>query len=197
MKTLFISLKIFLILTVLTGVMYPLLITGIAQVVFPGNANGSLVYLYNKPAGSVLIGQTFDSIIYFSSRPSATGYNPLPSGGSNFGLTNSKLINQVSERSKEFVSFNSLDSLKPLPSEMMFASASGLDPHISVESALLQAERISNARNLDEAGKAKLIEAIKNMTEKPQFGILGKERINVLLLNIALDTRFGNLTNNK
>jgi len=179
-------------MTVLTGVLYPLLITGIAQVAFPGNANGSLVYLNNKPVGSELIGQKFDSIIYFSSRPSATGYNPLPSGGSNFGLTNSKLINQVSERKNEFISFNSLDSLMPIPSEMLFASASGLDPHISVESALLQAERISVARKLDGSGKAKLIEDIGNMTEKPQFGILGKERINVLLLNIALDSRFGN-----
>ncbi len=192
MKTFFISLKIFLFMTVLTGVLYPLLITGIAQVAFPGNANGSLVYLNNKPVGSELIGQKFDSIIYFSSRPSATGYNPLPSGGSNFGLTNSKLINQVSERKNEFISFNSLDSLMPIPSEMLFASASGLDPHISVESALLQAERISVARKLDGSGKAKLIEDIGNMTEKPQFGILGKERINVLLLNIALDSRFGN-----
>jgi K+-transporting ATPase ATPase C chain len=187
MKTIIISLKIFLFMTILTGIVYPLLITGIAQVVFPRNANGSLVFRDNRAVGSELIGQLFDSSIYFSSRPSATGYNPLPSGGSNYGLSNSKLINQVSERKSKFLSFNSLDSLTVPPSEMLFASASGLDPHISPEAAIMQVERISRARHFDGIKKEKLIETINALKEKPQYLIFGEERINVLLLNINLD----------
>jgi K+-transporting ATPase ATPase C chain len=187
MKTILISLKIFLFLTILTGLVYPLFITGIAQVVFPGNANGSLVIKDNKAVGSELIGQLFDSTIYFSCRPSATGYNPLPSGGSNFGLTNSKLINQVSERKSQFLAFNSLDSLSVIPSEMLFASGSGLDPHISPSAALIQVERIVKARHFDSSKKDKLVETINTLKEKPQYFIFGEERINVLLLNIELD----------
>ena len=95
MKTTIIALKIFLFFTILTGIIYPLVVTGIAQLVFPGQANGSIIVKDNVAIGSKLIGQQFDSIIYFSSRPSAVGYNPLPSGGSNFGLTNAKLKHSV------------------------------------------------------------------------------------------------------
>jgi K+-transporting ATPase ATPase C chain len=187
MKTIIISLKIFLFLTILTGIVYPVLMTGIAQVLFPVNANGSLVYKDNKAVGSELIGQSFDSAIYFSSRPSATGYNPVPSGGSNFGLSNSKLINQVSERKSQFIAFNSLDSLTVIPSEMLFASASGLDPHISPSAAIMQTERIAKARHFDSTKKEKLLEKINGMKETPQYFIFGEARINVLLLNIELD----------
>ena len=187
MKTLIISLKIFLFFTVLTGVIYPLFVTGIAQLVFPAKANGSLIVKNNQVIGSELIGQQFDSAIYFSSRPSAVAYNPLPSGASNYGLTNDKLKNLVAERRRNFNTFNQLDSLTEIPSEMLFASASGLDPHISPEAALLQVNRIASARNFNADQKQKLIECVKENAEAPQFFFLGESRINVLILNLKLD----------
>jgi len=187
MKTIIISLKIFLFFTVLTGIIYPLTITGIAQLVFPAKANGSLLYKDKKLIGSELIGQQFDTTIYFSSRPSAISYNPLPSGGSNYGLTNIKLKNLVDERKKKFISLNQLDSTTEIPSEMLFASASGLDPHISQKAALLQVNRIAKVRNLNAVQKQKLEKSINELTESPQFLCLGDERINVLKLNIELD----------
>ena len=108
MKTIIISLKIFLFFTILTGVIYPLFVTGIAQVAFPVKANGSIIKLDNQSIGSKFIGQQFDSTIYFTSRPSAISYNPLPSGGSNYGLTNVKLKNLVTERKIHFIAFNQL-----------------------------------------------------------------------------------------
>jgi len=187
MKTLLISLKIFFFLTVLTGIIYPVLVTGIAQLAFPSKANGSLIIRDRKTIGSELIGQQFDSAIYFTSRPSAVSYNPLPSGGSNFGLTNVKLKNLVSERRHQFIQFNQLDSLTEIPSEMLFASASGLDPHISPQAALLQVDRITRARNLDNTQKQKLLLLINVLSEKPAFMLLGEERINVLNLNLELE----------
>ena len=188
MKTFIIALKIFLFFTILTGIVYPLLVTGIAQITFPAKANGSIIFKDNKAIGSKLIGQQFDSVIYFSSRPSAIVYNPLPSGGSNYGLTNTKLKNQVADRKTQFWKFNHLDSLKTtIPSEMLFASASGLDPHISVEAAILQVDRIAKARNFSNIQKRKIIQCIQNHLEEPQFSCFGDQRINVLLLNIALD----------
>jgi len=188
MKTIIISLKIFLFFTILTGIIYPLFITGIAQVVFPSKANGSLIIEGNKVTGSKLIGQQFDSVIYFTSRPSANAYSTLPSGGSNFGLTNLKLKNLVTERRNRFIGFNQLDSLIIVPSEMLFASGSGLDPHISPDAALLQAERISTARHFDQIQKDKLLQSINRLTENPQFYCLGEDRINVLILNLELNT---------
>jgi K+-transporting ATPase ATPase C chain len=187
MKTLIISIKIFLFFTVLTGIIYPLLVTGIAQVVFPAKANGSLIVKNNQIIGSELIGQQFDSVIYFSSRPSAVSYNPLPSGGSNYGLTNVKLKNIVAERKQQFNNFNLLDSMNVVPSEMLFASASGLDPHISPEAAMLQVDRIAKARNFRTEQKQKLIECVNKNIEGPQYLILGEPRINVLLLNLEAD----------
>lgn len=187
MKTLLVSLKIFLILTVLTGIVYPLFITGIAQLAFPKKANGSIIYKNNKAIGSSLIGQNFDSTIYFSSRPSAILYNPLPSGASNLGMTSAKLKNIVIDRKKRFLAFNHLDSLTIVPSEMLFASASGLDPHISPEAAMLQVERIALARQFDSAQKEKLVNLVNRSIEKPQFNLLGEPKINVLMLNIELD----------
>ena len=187
MKTLVIALKIFLFFTVLTGIIYPLLVTGIAQVIFPAKANGSLIRKDNKIIGSELIGQQFDSTIYFTSRPSAVSYNPLPSGGSNYGLTNPKLINLVTEREQQFMAFNGLDSTTVIPSEMLFASASGLDPHISPQAALLQVERIAKARNFNNEQKLQVVHQITTLTEAPQYICLGEELINVLLLNLELD----------
>ncbi len=187
MKTFIVALKIFLFFTVLTGIVYPLLITGIAQVAFPAKANGSLIIKDNKTLGSELIGQQFDSIIYFTSRPSAILYNPLPSGGSNYGLTNTKLKELVTQRKQQFIAFNNLDSTTVVPSEMLFASASGLDPHISAEAAFKQVNRIAKARNFDPKQMQELIECISKHTEAPQFLILGEERVNVLLLNLDVD----------
>jgi potassium-transporting ATPase KdpC subunit len=184
MKTLLISLKMFLFLTILTGIVYPLFITGIAQIVFPSKANGSLIFKDNQTIGSELIGQQFDSTIYFSSRPSAISYNPLPSGGSNYGLTNTKLKYLVKERKKHFIAFNHLDSLTDIPSGMLFASASGLDPHISPESALLQVERVAEARKFKNSQKQELLQLVNTLTEAPQFQCFGEDRINVLRLNI-------------
>jgi K+-transporting ATPase ATPase C chain len=197
MKRLIISLKIFLFFTVLTGVIYPFLITGVAQVVFHEKANGSLIVTDNLTVGSKLIGQQFYSKKYFIPRPSAISYNPLPSGGSNYGLTNTKLKNLVIERKKQFIDFNQLDSITIIPSEMLFASASGVDPHISQNAALLQVDRVVKTRNLNTIQKQNLVQSIKNLTETPQFLILGKERVNVLLLNLELNKLDHNISNNK
>jgi potassium-transporting ATPase KdpC subunit len=197
MRPLIISLKIFGFFTLLTGIVYPLLVTGIAQVFFPEKANGSLIKKNNEIIGSMLIGQQFDSSIYFSSRPSAILYNPLPSGGSNYGLTNAKLKEQVYERKQRFTAENKLDSLTFVPSEMLFSSASGLDPHISPKAALLQVERITQSRNFNAVQKQKLEQLIKNQIEPRQFFCLGEKRINVLVLNIELDALDQNDENNK
>ena len=196
MKTLIISLKIFLFFTVLTGVIYPLFVTGIAQLTFPPKANGSLIVKKNKVVGSELIGQRFDTLIYFSSRPSAISYNPLPSGGSNYGLTNAKLKHSVDSLKNQFIVFNQLDGNTSIPSEMLFASASGLDPHISKNAALMQVDRIAKARNLSPDRKQRIIQSVKTITETPQFSILGEERVNVLMLNLELDKIDTNTTNN-
>lgn len=182
-----IALKIFILFTVLLGGIYPLVITGVAQLVFPEKANGSLIAVDNKPVGSKLIGQKFDSDIYFSSRPSAIDYNPLPSGGSNLGLTSEKLKQQVDERKLQFVKANQISENEPVPSEMLFASASGLDPHISPNAAIMQVGRIENARSFNSTQKQQLFQAINQLTEEPQFLFLGEARINVLQLNLELD----------
>jgi K+-transporting ATPase ATPase C chain len=187
MKTLIIALKIFLLFTVLTGIIYPILITVIAQAIFPAKANGSMIIQDKRIVGSELIGQQFDSAIYFTSRPSAVSYNPLPSGGSNYGITSQKLKQQVADRKQKFIEFNGLDMNTEIPAEMLFASASGLDPHISLQAALLQVDRIAKARNFDDVRKQKLLEIVKENTETPQFLCLGQERINVLKLNLETD----------
>lgn len=187
MKTILIALKAFILLTIVTGIIYPLLVTGTARILFPEKAGGSLIIRDSVVVGSRLAGQEFDSPGYFSSRPSAISYNPLPSGGSNLGLTNTILVNQSNERRREFISRNLTDTLAEIPSEMLFASASGLDPHIFKESALLQVDRVSRERGYDDSQKQRLIQCIENLTEAPQFLILGEERINVLMLNLETD----------
>jgi K+-transporting ATPase ATPase C chain len=196
MKTLIVSLKIFLFFTVLTGIIYPLFVTGIAQIVIPSKANGSMIIKDNKAIGSELIGQQFDSSIYFTSRPSANSYNTLPSGGTNYGLTNSKLKKLVDVRRRKFIAFNQLDSLVEIPSEMLFASASGLDPHISPEAALLQVDRIAKVRGFSPSQKQQLIDLLHNKSEKSHFTLLGEPRINVLELNLDLDNLSKNSTGN-
>jgi potassium-transporting ATPase KdpC subunit len=183
-----IALKFLLVMTFLTGVIYPFFMTGVAQLAFPARANGSLVKEGGKIIGSELIGQKFDSSIYFWSRPSAIDYNPIPSGASNLGPTSDKLKKQVEERRKLFATNNSIADTSAIPKEMLFASGSGLDPHISPEAALLQLNRVAKARNLNETQKQKVEQLIKNKTEEPQFFLFGEPRINVFKLNLALDS---------
>ncbi len=182
-----IALKFLLVMTILTGIIYPLLITGVAQLFFPGNANGSMVVRNGKIVGSALIGQKFDSTIYFWSRPSAIGYNPVPSGASNYGPTSDTLKKLVKARTLQFMTGNSITDMHSVPVEMIFASGSGLDPHISPEAVFLQADRVVRARNFNETQKQKVMLLIKNMTEQPQFSLFGEPRINVFELNLAID----------
>ncbi len=183
-----IAIRFLLVMTVLTGIIYPFFMTGVAQLTFPSKANGSLISKDGKIAGSELIGQKFDSSIYFWSRPSAIDYNPIPSGASNLGPTSEKLKEQVAERRRLFATNNSITDTSAIPKEMLFASASGLDPHISPEAALLQLKRVAMARNLNETQKQKVEQLIKNKTQGPQFFIFGEPRINVFELNLALDS---------
>ena len=176
-----------LIMTIITGVIYPLLITFAAKYAFEDKANGSLINRDGKLIGSSLIGQQFNKDIYFSSRPSIINYNPLPSGASNFGLTNYKLDSLVKANKKKFIERNQLDSGIMIPSEMLFNSGSGLDPHITPQAAYLQTNRIVKARNFSENQKQQLTELIIKQTEEPQFLLFGDERVNILLLNLELD----------
>jgi K+-transporting ATPase ATPase C chain len=161
--------------------------TGVAQVIFPSQANGSLILKDGKLIGSELIGQKFDSTIYFWSRPSVIDYNPIPSSGSNFGPTSAKLKKQVTDRRLKFATVHAITDTLSIPKEMVFASASGLDPHISPKAALLQVDRIVKVRQLDSNKKQQLLKSISDLSEMPQFTILGEERINVLALNLELD----------
>ena len=172
-----------LIFTVITGVIYPLVVTGIAQVVFPQQANGSLIVKDGKAVGSELIGQQFDDPSYFWGRPSAANYNAAASSGSNYGPLNPALMDMVQTRIDALKAADH-DNTLPIPVDLVTASASGLDPHISVASALYQVQRVATARGLDEAD---VIALVNQYTEGRQFGFLGEPRVNVLLLNIALD----------
>lgn len=177
----FMSLFIF---TLVTGVLYPLVVTGIGQLVFPDQSNGSLVMLGNRVVGSSLIGQANNDPKYFHSRPSAIGYQPLPSSGSNLGPTSQELLEQVQQRELEFRALNNIPAETSIPSDILFSSGSGLDPHISLVAAQLQVMRIAQERGYSEDQVSALV--IQH-TKPPQFGILGSERVNVLLLNLALD----------
>ncbi|MCZ7400584.1 MAG: potassium-transporting ATPase subunit KdpC [Candidatus Methanoperedens sp.] len=185
MKHIKTTLKLFAILMVVVGIIYPVAVTVIAQLIFPKEAGGSLIYdSGGNLTGSALIGQPFSDPKYFWSRPSATSgypYNPLASGGSNLGPTNKDLIDQISNRT-ELLKSSGIQA--PVPSDLVEASASGLDPHISMQSALVQIPRVAKARNLSEETLNKLV---VEHVENRQLGFLGEQRINVLELNLALD----------
>jgi K+-transporting ATPase ATPase C chain len=185
MKTITTTLKLFAILMIIVGVIYPVAVTVFAQLLYPKEAGGSLIHDPDgNITGSALIGQPFSDPKYFWSRPSATSgypYNPLASGGSNLGPTNKDLMDQISNRT-ELLRSSGIQT--PVPSDLVEASASGLDPHISLQSALVQIPRVSKARNLDEETLRKLV--LEHVEER-QFGFLGEQRINVLKLNLALD----------
>ncbi len=175
-----------LVFTVIIGLIYPLAITGIGQVLFPGKANGSLIKVNGKIVGSELIGQPFSDPKYFWSRLSATGPYPYDGGSSsasNFGPLNSALLDAAKKRIQDLKSVDSLNT-HPIPVDLVTASGSGLDPHISVAAALYQVDRVATHRNLS-------VERVRTLvaqhTEGRQFGFLGEARVNVLSLNLSLD----------
>ena len=176
------SVRMLVVMTVITGVAYPLVVTGIAQVAFKDQANGSLIEKDGKVLGSRLIGQPFSDPKYFWSRASATSpmpYNGASSSGSNQGPTNPALLDAVKDRIKALGS-----DARPVPADLVTASGSGLDPHISPAAAEYQIPRIAKARGVPEE---KLNELVQKHTEGRQLGILGEPRVNVLELNLALD----------
>jgi K+-transporting ATPase ATPase C chain len=181
------SLRMLVMLSVLTGVAYPLVVTGIAQIAFPGAANGSLISVNGKAMGSSLVGQPFDDPKYFWSRPSATSpqpYNAMSSSGSNQGPTNPALTDAVKDRVKALRDADP-GNTTPVPVDLVTASGSGLDPHTSVAAAQYQAARVAKARGLSVDKVQALIAA---HTEGRTFGVLGEPRVNVLELNLALDS---------
>lgn len=181
------SILFLLLMTILTGLIYPLVMTGISQVIFPHQSNGSMITLGGSLIGSELIGQNFTSDKYFKGRPSAINYNPIPSGATNLGPTSKTLADSIKTRRMNFIILNSLHENTEIPAELLTCSASGIDPNISVEGAKLQIKRIIKAREWNESYSLKIQDLINMLIEKPQFGILGEERINVLKLNIELD----------
>jgi K+-transporting ATPase ATPase C chain len=180
------ALVLFVLLTLLTGVVYPLLVTVVAQAAFPDQANGSLVVRDGTVAGSSLIGQPFDDPKYFWSRPSATApfaYNAAASSGSNLGPINPALVDAVKARVDALRAADP-DNHAPIPADLVTASASGLDPHVSPAAARWQVGRVARARGLDPAAVEALV---ARNTEGRQWGFLGEERVDVLTLNLALD----------
>jgi potassium-transporting ATPase KdpC subunit len=182
------ALVILVALTVVTGIVYPVIVTAIAQIVFPHQANGSLIVKDGKVVGSALIGQPFDDPKYFWGRPSATspfGYNAGASSGSNLSPTNPALIKSVQERVDALRAADP-DNKAPVPVDLVTASGSGLDPHISPAAALYQVNRVAKARKLEPAAVRELV---ARHTEGRQWGFLGEPRVNVLALNLALEGR--------
>lgn len=170
------ALKMLLTFTFLTGLVYPIFVTGISQVLFHNKANGSLLFNGNKLIGSELIGQNFISDKYFKSRPSTVSYDPNSSGASNFSITSQKFLESVKLRRESFKS-----------DDLLTSSGSGLDPHITKGAALEQIDRVLNARGISIERRSEIVALISSTTEKMTLGFMGQERINVLKLNLKLD----------
>ncbi|MEI7881148.1 MAG: potassium-transporting ATPase subunit KdpC [bacterium] len=178
------ALRMTLIFTVLTGLAYPLLVTGIAQTFFRKQADGSLQIRDGRIVGSTLLAQKFESPRYFWPRPSASDFGAVPSGASNLGPTSQTLQSNVLVRTESFRGAHALNKDASIPADMVFQSGSGLDPHISPESASLQIHRVASARHMSDSALGALV---AQFTEPSQFGFLGETRVNVFLLNMALD----------
>ena len=181
--------RLMLVLTVLTGLIYPGVVTALCQVLFHGQANGSMLKADGKEIGSALIGQNFTKPEYFHPRPSAAGndgYDATASNSSNYGPTNQKLIDRVKASLEQFRKENP-DYAQPIPADLLTASASGLDPDISPASAETQASRVAKARGTSVDNVAQLI---RRNTKGPDLGFLGEPRVNVLKLNLELDRQF-------
>jgi len=178
-----------LVLCVITGLVYPAVVTGIAQLIFPRQANGSLVTVNGRVVGSELVGQSFTQPYYFHARPSAAGagYDATASGGTNKGPTDRKLADTLIAQSVDSAVAQDHATRGAIPSDMVTRSGSGLDPHISPANAFLQVARVARARRADSAAVRRLVDA---HVEGRQFGFFGEPRVNVLLLNIALDSAF-------
>ncbi len=171
-----------IVLTVLLGIIYPFVVTGLSELLFKEKARGSLIEREGKVVGSRLIGQPFKGASYFHSRPSAAGYDAAASGGTNLGPTSKLLLEeQVRGRSKELHTEN---PNAEIPVDLITSSASGLDPHISPAAAEFQVPRVARERRMNEDEVRRLVQ---NHTERRQFGVLGEPRVNVLELNLALD----------
>ncbi|QJW46805.1 K(+)-transporting ATPase subunit C [bacterium BFN5] len=183
------SIRMLVLLTIVLGLVYPLGMVGIAQALFPEQAGGSLIMNQGTTVGSRLIGQTFTGPAYFYSRPSAAGegYDGANSGGSNLGPTNQKLMATVAERVETARQDNDAAQSVKVPADLVLASASGLDPHITPTAAYFQADRVAQARGLTSQQVRQLVDS---HIEKKQLGFLGEERVNVLLLNVALDNLY-------
>jgi len=181
------AMLIFVVFAILCGLVYPLFITLVSQLLFPQKSNGSIITSGNKTVGSELIGQRFDSPRYFYGRPSSTdpAYNASGSAGSNRGPTNAHFLEDVKKRVEKVRNANGLPFDTPIPADLVLASASGLDPHISVEAAMLQVRRISLERGMS---VSELEGIVRRHIEHPLMGIWGQSRVNVLKLNLALDT---------
>jgi K+-transporting ATPase ATPase C chain len=182
------GLRMTIVMTVLTGLIYPGIVTGLCQMLFPKQANGSLEYKDGKVIGSTLIGQNFTKPEYFQPRPSSAGngYDATASGGSNLGPTSQKLIDRVKTSADKFRKDNP-GFTGTIPADLLTTSASGLDPHISPESADAQAERVASARG---ASAQDIRALIAQFTEGRDLGFLGEPRVNVLRINEALDARY-------
>ncbi len=184
------ALVMLLTLSVLTGIVYPLALTGLAQVGMPGRANGSLLYAHGRAVGSSLIGQTFTTAAgrplpqYFQPRPSASHDDAMDSGGTNLGPSNPTLLASVARRARAYRAFNHLAPGTPVPSDAVTTSGSGLDPDISIANALLQAPRVAAARHLS---LTRVRQLVQQYTQGRILGILGEPVVNVLELNLALD----------
>lgn len=175
---------LFIAFSVLTGIVYPLVITGIVNTAMPDKAGGSLLAVDGKVVGSELIGQKFTSPGYFHGRPSAVDYAANGSGASNYGPTSARLMDLVRQRVTEIRQENGMSPNETVPADMVMASGSGLDPHISVDGAMLQVGRIARARGLSEP---KVRALVSRHVEPVEAGVLGQDRVNVLELNIDLD----------
>jgi K+-transporting ATPase ATPase C chain len=174
-------------MTIITGLIYTFFITAISSLLFNYKSGGSIVYNNRKAVGSELLGQQFISAEYFQSRPSAVSCNPMPSAGTNLSASSSKLLAEYKNRKEIFIKANGLNNNAYIPSDALFASASGVDPHSSPETVMLQINRISEARKFSRNKKEKLLNLVASMTEKPQLGFLGRPKINIFLLNLELD----------